>query len=252
MGDTVHVESRDAVRLITLNRPERYNAMTDELLEELLAALEAAAADDSVRVVVVTGAGRGFCAGGDLGQIADFRPDLDPSQRVDALRRLQRSSALLHDMPKITIAAVNGACAGAGLALACAADVRFAAARAVFKTSFVGVSLTGDFGGTWSLPRIVGWGRARELYLLDERVDAQRAASMGLVADVLDDEGFLDAVLERATRLAAHSPVAVAGVKANFADGETAAFGPALDGEATRQVAAVDAAVAAAAAAGSP
>ncbi|GEL25329.1 enoyl-CoA hydratase [Pseudonocardia sulfidoxydans NBRC 16205] len=243
MTDTVLVETRDRVRLVTLNRPDRYNAMTDELLGALVAALDDAATDDAIGAVVVTGAGKAFCAGGDLGAIDDFRPDLGLDERTAALRELQRASLLLHDMPKATIAAVNGPCAGAGLALACAADLRFATRTAVFKTSFLGVTLTGDFGGTWSLPRIVGWGRARELYLLDERVDATRALAMGLVSGVEEGDGFLDAVLDRAHALAAAPANTVAGIKANFTDGETTDFATALDAEAVRQVQAVQAAI---------
>lgn len=243
MADTVLVEDREGVRLITLNRPERYNAMTDELLNDLLVALAAAAVDETVAVVVVTGAGKAFCAGGDLGAMGDFRADLDTAERTAALRILHNCSLLLHDMPKATIAAVNGPCAGAGLSLACAADLRFAAPSAVFKSAFLGVQLTGDFGGTWSLPRIIGWGRAREFYLLDERVDAARAAEIGLVSGVLDGESFLGAVHERADALAARQVDVVAGIKANFADGETSDFALALDGEAVRQVHAVELAI---------
>ncbi|GJF03890.1 enoyl-CoA hydratase/isomerase family protein [Pseudonocardia sp. D17] len=243
MTDTVLVETRGRVRVVTLNRPDRYNAMTDELLGGLLVALEAAAADDAIGAVVVTGAGKAFCAGGDLAAIDDFRPDLPTAERTAALQNLHRSSLLLHDMPKATIAAVNGPCAGAGLSLACAADLRFATRSAVFKSSFLGVTLTGDFGGTWSLPRIVGWGRAREMYLLDERVDAERAAAIGLVSSVHDGPGFLDAVLARAAALAAAPAGTVAGIKANFADGETCDFAAGLDAEAVRQVQAVESAL---------
>jgi 2-(1,2-epoxy-1,2-dihydrophenyl)acetyl-CoA isomerase len=242
--DTVLVETRGSVRLVTLNRPDRYNAMTDELLGGLLSALEAAAVDDTVGAVVVTGAGKAFCAGGDLGAIADFRADEPESQRVAALQALQRSSLLLREMPKATIAAVNGPCAGAGLSLACAADLRFAARTAVFKSSFLSAQLTGDFGGTWSLPRVVGDARARELYLLDERVDAERATAIGLVTSVHDGDGFLDAVLATAERLATAPEGVIAGFKANFADGERSDFATALDAEAVRQVQAVDRAVA--------
>lgn len=246
MTDTVQVDARGGVRIVRLNRPERLNAMVDELLEGLLTALEEAAADPHVRVVVLTGAGRGFCAGGDLAAIGNFRADLDAPERAASLRRLQRSSQLLHDMPKLTIAAVNGPCAGAGLSLATATDLRFAARSAVFRTAFIGVSLTGDFGATWSLPRIVGGGRARELFFLDRRIDADEARSIGLVTDVFPDEGFLELVLDEADRLAARPANVLAGIKANLNDGEGLDFAAALDREAVRQVAAVDAAVAAA------
>jgi 2-(1,2-epoxy-1,2-dihydrophenyl)acetyl-CoA isomerase len=240
MTDTVLVETRDAVRLVTLNRPERYNAMTDELLGGLLAAIEEAAADDAVGAVVVTGSGKAFCAGGDLGAMEDFRADLSPAERTEALRVLQRSSLLLHTMPKATVAAVNGPCAGAGLSLACAADLRFATPTAVFKTSFRGASLTGDFGGTWSLPRLIGSGPASAMYLLDERIDAERAAALGLVTSIYEREGFLDAVLERIAGALAAPPGVIAGIKANLVDGATTDFPSALDGEAVRQIEAVD------------
>lgn len=237
MSDTVLYEAADAVATITLNRPERLNAMTSELLETLAERLEEAAADDAIRVVVVTGAGRGFCAGGDLAAMAeDFFADPDRAAQVAGLRGHMRCSELLREMPKVTIAAVNGACAGAGLSLACAADLRIAAASAVFRTAFVRAGVSGDFGGTWLLPRLIGAGRARELYLRNTRVGATEAVRIGLAAEAVDDPAFAERVRAVARELAAGPPLALAAIKANLDDGDVLPFSEALDREAGRHV----------------
>jgi len=188
MNPTVLYDVADHVATITLNRPDKLNAMNRALLEETLAAVEAAASDDVVRVVIVTGTGRGFCAGGDLTAIAEGERVLDGGPLhadVTRLRRYVRIAELLHEMPKVTIAAINGACAGAGLAVACAADLRYAAASAVFATAFLRAGLSGDFGGPWTLTRLVGAAKARELYMLGERFDAAEAARIGLINRVV-------------------------------------------------------------------
>ena len=151
MTETVRYEAAGPVATITLNRPDRLNAMTTELIEGVLDRLEQAATDETVRVVVLTGAGRGFCAGGDLGQTGLFADGRQEQDAVAELRRLHQTTVLLHEMPKPTIAAINGPCAGAGLSWACACDLRIAAESAVFRTAFLSAGLTGDFGGTWSL-----------------------------------------------------------------------------------------------------
>ena len=144
--------------------------MSDGIMNGVCFALSQAAADPKAKVVILTGAGRGFCAGGDVkGMSAGGAPKGEPMP-VDAgvwdLRKNMYSSELLRQMPKVTIAAINGACAGAGFSWACACDIRFAVAKAKFTTAFVNVGLSGDFGGTWTLPRIVGAAKARELYLV--------------------------------------------------------------------------------------
>ena len=227
-----------AVQVISLNRPDRLNAMTKGLVDELLPVLEAAAADPAIRAVVLTGVGRGFCAGGDLGEIGDLADGVDVAREEADLRRLHRSSQLLHEMAKPTIAAVNGPCAGAGLSWAAACDLRLAASSAVFRSSFVSAGLTGDFGSSWTLPRIVGAGRARELCLLNRKFDAAEALRIGLVSEVVPDELFRDRVLEVAAQLAGPAPLARAGMKANLNDGELVGFGELLDREAARQAAA--------------
>jgi len=243
VNDFVLYEQRDAIATITLNRPERLNTMSEELMEGAVAAIERAASDDSVRVVILTGAGRGFCAGGDLGvlsergkQLAAGKTKSSRQTRVAVLRRSMQSSQLLHEMEKVTIAAINGACAGAGLAWACACDLRFAAQRAKFNVAFRNAGLSGDFGGTWTLPRIVGPAKARELYLMSPRFDADEAARIGLVSKVLPDEALMAHVNTVADDLAGAAPIALRLMKRNLVDSMRTAFGEQLDREAERHI----------------
>jgi 2-(1,2-epoxy-1,2-dihydrophenyl)acetyl-CoA isomerase len=210
------------------------------MLDRLLAALERAAGDDDVRTVVLTGAGRGFCPGADLASLArpaaDGRDDepVPLPTRVGTTRRWMRIPELLWGMPKITIAAVNGACAGAGLSWALACDLRFAARSAVFRTAFVGVGVSGDYGVNWSLPRIVGWGRARELLLLNEKVSAEEARQLGMVARVLDDDALAPEVRRVAATFAAAPQAGLVGMKANLVDAESMSLAEELNGESHR------------------
>lgn len=232
------------VATVTLNRPDRMNTMGEDLNERLLEALQRATDDDEVWVVILTGAGRGFCAGGDLGAMKERGTDADhaassPRGRVEELRRMMRNSQLLHEMPKVTIAAINGACAGAGLSLACACDLRFAAANANFNVAFRNAGLSGDFGGTWTLPRIVGPAKARELYLLSPRFDAEEAERIGLVSKTLPDpEALMAHVAEVADQLVHAAPIAVRSIKANLNDALRLSFSEVLDREAERHIAA--------------
>jgi len=235
MNETVLYEVKGGIATVTLNRPERLNAMTAELLSGAVEALEEAAADASVRVVIFTGAGRGFCAGADL-TARNTLGGGNIESRIGVLQRLERSALLLHEMPKVTIAAINGAAAGAGLAWACAADLRFASASAKFVTAFVNVGLSGDFGGTWTLPRIVGASRARDLYLLSEAVDGVEAERIGLISRVFPDDDFRREVGAIAERLAAAPPIALQNIKANLNDSERLGFMDAMMREAERHV----------------
>jgi 2-(1,2-epoxy-1,2-dihydrophenyl)acetyl-CoA isomerase len=157
--------------------------------------------------------------------------------RVASMRSLVRVTELLSGMPKVTIAAVNGPCAGAGLSWACACDIRYAAASAIFTTAFVAVGQTGDYGCTWTLPRIIGRGPARELLLTAERFDARRAERIGLVSAVLPDEDLLAHAKAVAAEAAARSPLAVAGMKANLDDAENLTLAGLLQRESERFVA---------------
>ena len=236
MTDTVRFEVPGPVATITLNRPDRLNAMTEELIGGVLACLEQAAADDAIRAVVLTGAGRGFCAGGDLGAMGEFAGLRTEEASRAELRRLHRTTELLHEMPKVTIAAVNGPCAGAGLSWACACDLRIAAESAVFRTAFLSAGLTGDFGGTWSLTRLVGAGRARHLFFLNEKLSAASAAAIGLVGEVVPDGALMGRVADIASGLAQAPPHVVAGIKQNLNDAQELALHAMLNAEADRQV----------------
>lgn len=228
-------ERHEGVLLVALNRPSRLNAMTKSMVLELLPVLEQAAVDPEIRCVVLTGAGRGFCSGGDLEEIDNISQTVDVAAETAELKVLHRSSLLLHEMAKPTIAAVNGPCAGAGLAWACAADIRIAAETAIFRHSFASAGLTGDFGSTWTLPRILGTAKARELCLMNPRIDAAEALRIGLVSEVVPDAQFRERTLELATRLAGQAPLAMAGIKANLNDADVTSFADLLDVEAGRQ-----------------
>lgn len=213
--ETVVYEKSGAIATLTMSRPERMNAMTNRMLTEACEALAAAAEDREVRVVVLTGAGRSFCPGADLQMVAAGEA---PPERLGV--EDFRVPVLLHEMPAVTIAAVNGACAGAGLGWAAACDLRFAAASARFNVAFLDVGVAGDMGGPWTLARIVGAARARDLSFLPGKFDAQEALRIGFVSRVFADERFRDEVAAIANRLAEAAPIALRTLKRNFLDAE--------------------------------
>ncbi len=212
------VRVEGGVAVLTLNRPERRNALSPAMLGALARALEEVEENDDVACVVLTGAGGAFCAGGDVKAMAESNgAEVDYDALVAAQRRSQRAtSGRLHAMPKPTIAALPGAAAGAGLALALACDLRIAARRAVLTTAFARVGLAGDYGGTWFLTRLVGTARARELYFLSERLSAEEAERLGIVNRVVDDESLEEEALALAARLAAGPRIALAYMKENL------------------------------------
>ncbi|MGZ4646775.1 MAG: enoyl-CoA hydratase [Blastococcus sp.] len=237
-GQVVRLERRDGVGTITLDRPDRLNALSSELLTQLLAAVEEAVSDESLRVLVLTGAGRAFCVGGDLqsfaarGEVADV-----PAGRAEGdLRHVMRTSQLLRESRLISVAAINGACAGAGLSLALACDLRLASASAVFRTAFIAAGLSGDFGGTWLLPRLLGEARAKELYLLNEKVSAEEALRLGLVCRLFPDADFGVDVATVATELVGRAPLALRSMKQNLTDAAQISFPEACDREVVRHV----------------
>ena len=235
MNETVLYQAEGGIATITLNRPERLNSMTAELLDGALDALEQAAGDPRVGVVIFTGAGRAFCAGADL-TARNILGEGGFESRSRVLRSYVRTAQLLREMPKVTIAAVNGAAAGAGAAWAYAADLRYAAASAKFVSAYVNVGLSGDFGGTWTLPRIVGAAKAREIYLLNEPLPAAEAERLGLVSKVLPDEELLPHVRTVAERLLNFSPTAIRNIKLNLNDADTISFTEALDRDTERHL----------------
>jgi enoyl-CoA hydratase len=213
MSTVLASEPRPGVTLLTLNRPDRLNAMSAELVTDLHAALDDVADDPSCRVVVLTGAGRGFCAGLDLkgfglppGAIDEGRPQAGLRTQQHIARLIPR----LRSLRQPVIAAVNGPAAGGGLALALGSDVRIAGASARFNVAFVRVGLSGcDIGVSWLLPRLVGASRAWELLLTGRIIDAAEADQIGLVTRVVPDGELLDAALETASLIAANSPMGV-------------------------------------------
>lgn len=203
-------EPAPRVRRLTLNRPDQLNAIIAELCEDLHRELRAIAADRSCRAVVLTGAGRGFCAGLDL-QGYGAAPDNDGTDEArDRLANQQHMSMLvlgLRALPQPVIAAVNGPAAGFGLALALGSDIRYASSSAVFRAAFINIGVSNcDMGTSWLLPRLIGASRSHELMLTGRRVDAQEALRIGLVADVLDDDQLPGRALEAAQQIAALAP----------------------------------------------
>lgn len=234
------VDESGRICTITLNTPEKMNSMTPDLIQGFCAAVSAAASDPDLAVVIITGAGRAFCAGGDIKGMAGKKGAPKPKPRpMDAhvwgLRADSYVAELMRNMNKVTIAAVNGACAGAGLSWACACDLRYAVSGAKFTTAFVNVGLTGDFGGTWTLPRIVGQGKAREMYLLADVYTAEEMEQWGAVSKVLPDrEALMAHVGQVATKLADRAPVALQRIKANLNDSDVNSFGDQCTIEAER------------------
>ncbi|CAA9352768.1 MAG: Enoyl-CoA hydratase [uncultured Gemmatimonadaceae bacterium] len=197
----------DGVCTITLNRPDRLNAVDAQLAEELPAAVHAAGRDDAVRAVVITGAGRGFCAGLDLaGPVA--LPSATRAERLDDLAWVGRWVLALVECEKPVIAAVNGAAAGAGFGLALAADVRLVSAAARLTAGYVRRGLSPDAGVSYFLPRLVGLSRAADIVLTGRDVDAAEAERIGLASRVLPAEGFAEAAAAYARQLAAGPPLA--------------------------------------------
>ncbi len=233
--DTVLVEISDHIATITLNRPEKLNALNGELMEALPEILQRLADDDEVRCLVLTGAGRGFCAGGDIGGMAsgEAMPTEDP---VSRLRRREEVSRLLHEMPKPTIAMINGPAAGAGLSIALACDIRIAAESARFGTAFVRVGFSGDYGGTWMMQRLVGPAKARELYFTGDLIDAREAERIGLVNRVAPDAELAKETRALAQRIASGPPIALARMKQNLNLALRSDYSTLLDAEAEAMI----------------
>jgi len=225
---------KDGVAVLTLNRPDRLNAMSPSMLDALLEALPRLAADPEVGVVVLTGAGRAFCSGGDVKAMAEGREfgGTTLEEKAQALRSRMEVSRWLHEMPKPTIAMVRGAAAGAGMSLALACDLRVAGDTARFATAFARVGYAGDFGGSWFLTQLVGTGKARELYFTTDIVDAREARELGMVNRVVPDARLEEETLALAARLARGPRIAYRYMKRNFNAAESGTLKDLLDLEA--------------------
>ena len=226
----------ERIATLTLNRPDRLNALSSPMIDGLLEALPRLAADADIAVVVLTGAGRGFCAGGDVKSMAEGSSQLGLEDAVQRLRGRMEVSRLLHEIPKPTIAMVNGPAAGAGLAMALACDLRVASESARFITAFAKVGFSGDFGGSYFLSKLVGSGKARELYYTGAPLDARQALALGLVNEVVPEFELLDATTALAQRLAHGPGIALGLMKRNFNAAETGTLSELLDLEALHQV----------------
>ena len=212
--NTLLFEQRDAVTAITLNRPDKLNALSFELLEELQQALRRAGEDEACRCVLLTGAGRGFSSGADL---SDAARDLKPGERPDLGAPLEHRYhpvlRLIREMRKPVIAAINGTAAGAGLNIALACDWVLAARSAKLIQAFINIGLVPDAGGTWSIPRLIGRARAARWMMSGEALTAETAEQWGLIAECVADEQLAERAQALAQRMASQPTVALAEIK---------------------------------------
>jgi 2-(1,2-epoxy-1,2-dihydrophenyl)acetyl-CoA isomerase len=247
MSDVLFDKRPSGVALITLNRPDSLNAMGAELMPLLAQHLRECASDPEVRCVVLTGAGRAFCAGGDVKAMAAQRDILSGAnggskplsgpallaRSVQGLRQSQRdTSGMLHTMPKVTIAMVNGHAVGAGLSLALACDIRVASEKAKFGTAFRNVGFSGDFGGSYFLQKLIGTERARLLYYTGQVVEAQEALQLGICSKVVAHDDLEAETMKIAEHIASGPTLAYARMKENFNRGESSDLFTLLDQEA--------------------
>jgi len=232
----------DGVATLTMNRPERRNAMSGPMNQALGRALAEVEVADDVACVVLTGAGGAFCAGGDVKGMASggdggTGAPIGYDAGVHRQRFNQRAiSQRLYEMPKPTIAALPGAAAGAGLSLALACDLRYAASTAILTTAFAKVGFAGDYGGTWFLTRLVGSAKARELYYFSDKVTAEEAERLGLVNAVFSPDTFDAEVAARARQLAHGPTVAYRYMKENLNRAVHGELGECLDMEAAHHI----------------
>jgi 2-(1,2-epoxy-1,2-dihydrophenyl)acetyl-CoA isomerase len=236
-------EIDDGVAVITMNRPDRRNAFSPAMLSALGTVLAQVEIDEAVGCVVLTGAGGAFCAGGDVKGMAAPRADggNGAGRSLDAVIHRQRlnqraTSGRLWGMPKPTIAAIGGPAAGAGLSLALACDLRYAVPGAVLTTAFARVGFAGDYGGTWFLTRLVGSGKAKELYYFSERLSAEDAERLGIVNAIFPSADFEREVMTRARRLARGPSVAYRYMKENLNRAVVGELADCMDLEVTHHV----------------
>jgi 2-(1,2-epoxy-1,2-dihydrophenyl)acetyl-CoA isomerase len=233
------IDVSDRIATLTFNRPHKLNALSPDMIVQAIAALERIAVDPEVGCVVVTGAERGFCAGGDVSAMNDANsaghaPSFEA--RVDRQRNSHRLSGLLYSMPKVTIAAINGPAAGAGFGIALACDLRIASDKAKLTTAFAKVGFGGDFGITWPLARIVGEAKAKELMFLSDILTADQALQLGLLNRVVPHDTLASATRELAGRIAQGPQVSYRYMKENVQLSATNDYQAMLDREAWTQL----------------
>jgi 2-(1,2-epoxy-1,2-dihydrophenyl)acetyl-CoA isomerase len=227
--ETLVVDRDGAVLTVTLSRPERKNALSPQMAEELIDLFGAVAFDTDVRVVVITGAGDAFCSGADLSAVGT------DDHGLVRMRSIHRVAQLLHELPQPTIARINGVAAGAGLNIALGCDLTVASTEARFSEIFARRGLSTDFGGAWLLPRLVGLHRAKELALLAEVLPASEAERLGLVNRVVPPDELDALVAEWAARLASGPPIALTQTKRMLNRSVESSWETMLDAESTAQ-----------------
>ena len=232
MNDIVLQSLDNGLLTITMNRPDRRNALNVEMTEGLVAAARRATDDHDVRAVLLKGAGGTFCVGGDVKSMAAGRAPLPFEAKRANLRRGMEVSRLLHQMPKPVVAQLDGAAAGAGLSIALACDLRVASASCKITTAFAKVGLSGDYGGTFFLTQLLGSAKARELYLTSPVLSAQEAYHLGMVTKVVPDAEVAASARELAMSLAQGPSVTLGYIKRNINNAETMTLEACFDAEA--------------------
>ena len=236
----------DGVAVLSFNRPERRNALHADMYRGFAMALPVIAEDPGVGVLVITGEGGAFCAGGDVKGFSEGhakaasadRPAPSAAASIDNLRARQAEVSLaIHRLPKVTIAAIPGAAAGAGLSIALACDLRVVSSKAVITTAFAKIGASGDFGGSWFLTQLVGSAKAKELYLLSDRLTAADAERLGIANRVIDDASFPTGWMDFARRIASGPTLANRAIKENINRALVADLATCLDAEAVNMVA---------------
>src|ERR1700742_15087 len=232
MNDIVLQKLDSGLLTITMNRPDRRNALNPHMTLGLVAAARRAAEDHEVRAVLLKGAGGTFCVGGDVKSMAEGRAPLPFEAKLANLRRGMEVSRLLHQMPKPVVAQLDGAAAGAGLSIALACDLRVASASVKITTAFAKVGLSGDYGGTYFLTHLLGSAKARELYLMSPVLSAQEALALGMVTRVVGDTEIDAAAHEFAMSLAQGPTITLGYIKRKINNAERSPLETCFDGEA--------------------
>lgn len=235
-SDSVLYSTEAAVATITLNRPDRLNALDNKMRQALSECFESVRREEGIRVVILTGAGRGFSSGGDIREMADLKTGHHSAPFRSFLEAGTELIRVIRRLPKPVLASVNGPAAGAGMNLALACDLRIASEQATFAQSFVKVGLHPDWGGTYFLPRMVGHGRAMEMFLLGEPVTAEEAHRLGLVNEVVPPERLAEATRRLALRLAEAPPIPIALLKAELYRRQNTELHLALESEVASQM----------------
>jgi len=244
INDTDHLQAdiRDGIGIIAFNRPEAKNALSDELTPALRRTLEDFESSNDVRVILLTGNGSAFCSGGDVKSFANnddpgLSKNLSVEQQIRKLQIGQEGVSLkIYEMPKPTIAVLPGAAAGAGMSIALSCDIRIASEKAFLVPAFGGIGLSGDYGGSWSLGKLVGPSKAKDIYFSNRRIQAQDALKEGIVNYVVSEEELNDFALKKASEIAYFSPTALQYMKENHNRATSASFKDSLAMEADRMI----------------